>query len=566
MTPSGSNQQKARILKILSLAVLFLAFLNIIFLCLFPVQSGDVWWNMASGRWMVETGELLNRDVFTWSIYEKPWLNRTAVFQIMIYGVYSIAGYSGLVALRVIIILAVFMLIAFLIIKWKKRYEDTKISLPLTALIFVSGMFLLQARLYVRPELFSLLCFTGSVFLWEAARGKKGYSSFLPILILQILWTNLHGAFPLGYMIAFSYLLERMFTGKKRNYYELLFFPLLLITSLINPYGSNLVTGIFNLMSHSEYREFLHEWMPSFSSVVIFSLRWYMVFLFAAGLISSLFNIENFRLSHFIILIITFTASLLSVRHTAFFALAATITLSWNFIFIMNWCDDTVLNSKRTPVFSIILFIILALMNVFITNGMLMKMININRPFGFGVHWSRYPGLSAEFLKDNVPGGNLFHGYNSGGFLEWMLHPEFKTCIDGRYEPFPPDFINRHYRIITSQEEPDSFLVDYPVNIALIDYNERQLLWWFRMHPEWGLCFIGMRSAVFLKRIPRYRTVLDQFELPPLKKMDASHKKRMMPPSPEKAGELFPFADYDVIKRSHERMLKDLNLVDRSVP
>ena len=117
-------------------------------------------------------------------------------------------------------------------------------------------------------------------------------------------------------------------------------------------------------------------------------------------------------------------------------------------------------------------------------------------------------------MKSEKMSGNLFNGYDCGGYLIWRLSPDsavaaenalaksaVRPCIDSRAEPFPPAFVERHYRIITGDEPPDAFLKEFNITIAMIDLEDRDLLSHFYKMADWKISFMGHKSAIFTKII-----------------------------------------------------------------
>jgi hypothetical protein len=49
--------------------------LVVIAFCIRKVASLDVWWHLASGRWIVENGAIPKVDVFSFAIEGSPWID-----------------------------------------------------------------------------------------------------------------------------------------------------------------------------------------------------------------------------------------------------------------------------------------------------------------------------------------------------------------------------------------------------------------------------------------------------------------------------------------------------------
>ncbi len=78
----------------LLVAILFIA----IFAMAARVQvDTDTWWHLASGRWMIEHGQVLKHDPFSHTMLDKLRIQHGWLVQILLYGLYAALGHSGLV-------------------------------------------------------------------------------------------------------------------------------------------------------------------------------------------------------------------------------------------------------------------------------------------------------------------------------------------------------------------------------------------------------------------------------------------------------------------------------------
>jgi len=203
-------------------------------------------------------------------------------------------------------------------------------------------------------------------------------------------------------------------------------------------------------------------------------------------------------------------------------------------------------------------FILIALMSMSITAGTFFsRVFGVARPFGFGIQTQLYPVLAARFMRESGLRGNLFHNYDSGGYLIWHLHPNVKTCIDGRAEPFPIGMIKEHWRIFSADSDPHGFMEKYGMDLALIDFDDRGLLKYFKGRPQWALCHIGERTALFVKRTDAQASFIEQYEIPPPEKSGAA-KARLVFPPPGETAKIFPYTSSEILAARRGAMLEEL--------
>src|SRR2546426_308889 len=74
-----------------------------------PLQhANDIWWHLASGRYMVQHGLLPRTDVFSFTANGRPWINHEWLFQIAAFLSFQIAGLKGVLLLKVFLIVGAF--------------------------------------------------------------------------------------------------------------------------------------------------------------------------------------------------------------------------------------------------------------------------------------------------------------------------------------------------------------------------------------------------------------------------------------------------------------------------
>ena len=478
--------------KLIGVFLLAAAAMNILFLTWFPIEDNDIWWLLAAGREMVQSGGILKSDVWSCTINGQSWLNKYIPFEILVYMLYAKGGANALIALRSFFALLSAAAMFGIAALWGRRENSPALNIPLAASLLTLTGLLAAPRMFVRPELCSLVCFAIAVCLWENQRGKNLAASFvIAIVFLQIIWTNLHSAFILGYIVAGAYILE----SSPRRLWIL---PLLILSSLANPFGFRMLAGVLDVMRTPFFHNHLWEWLPLFHRSAPEPLRWLIIGTGALTLAGFALNRRRLRPAHILLFIFFFWMVFKARRHGGFFALSAAAANLWNYGFIIERLKSKLPN-LAARYSSLAVFILLVLFSGMIPNGALFRAFGAQRPFGFGINRARQPWDSAAYMKSANLRGNLFNGYDCGGFLIWMLAPDIRPCIDSRAEPFPPALIERHYRIIVGEESPDPFIEEFDISLALIDNDDLSLLAHFNRKSGWRLIFSGYKAALFQK-------------------------------------------------------------------
>jgi hypothetical protein len=155
---------------------------------LMPRGNGDLYVALAGGRDVV-AGRLGQPDDWSFHTEGRVWLNQNWGAHLIVYGVHVLAGDTGLVLLKLLLILGV---AAGLVFVSREVGADRAVACLTAAFV------LLAANGYVdlRPNLFTLLF--APWLLWLLLRSRRSPHRIWPAVALLALWANVHGGFTFG--------------------------------------------------------------------------------------------------------------------------------------------------------------------------------------------------------------------------------------------------------------------------------------------------------------------------------------------------------------------------------
>jgi len=166
------------------------------------VWDSDVPWHLACGEWMIRNGQIMGHDYFSIDP-QAVWVNVHWLFQVIVAALHSVAGDAGLSWLKALVCaggLGAFGLAL-------RRH------VPAGWLIF-AGMLMLyvfQARVRVRPELFTLALLIVTIALADSVRRGASPSRLWWMVPIMLFWVNMHGLFFLGLAIFWGFILGGAF-------------------------------------------------------------------------------------------------------------------------------------------------------------------------------------------------------------------------------------------------------------------------------------------------------------------------------------------------------------------
>lgn len=169
-----------------------------------PASDPDMWWHLASGRWMVDHRDALRVDIFTSTVTGSPYALGETWGEVVLYLAYAAGSWTGLAVLRA----ALVALMAFAVARIALRGAPPAIAIPLAAVAIV-----LSKPIWTdRPQLFSLAFFPLLLDLLLASRvGSR--RALVAAVALVFVWSGLHASYALGlallWIFAVAALIER---------------------------------------------------------------------------------------------------------------------------------------------------------------------------------------------------------------------------------------------------------------------------------------------------------------------------------------------------------------------
>jgi len=506
------------------------------------VSDADLGWQLATGRWIIQHKAIPSTDILSYTAHGQEWIY-PAASQVILYCSYLLGGYSLLSWLSA---LACVGTVALLL-----RGHPISMFLALIAVPLVA------ARTPPRAEMFTEVLFAAFlVTLWNYHRSGRGPLWLLPLLMG--LWVNLHLGFTAGLAMCIAYVfmeLEDVFPADSRaNALTRLrrASPWLLATvlaTLINPWGPRIYLALTRqnaiLRIHSKW---IAEWMsiPVASSTLLRALSWRdpesaIWWLLAAALLAMIVAAYQRRMVPALILGASVFLVLRSNRFAGPFVPVAVVIGgsilgdALHTIWTGRACERIRMKGKFLQVCTFACAVILvgfAGVRVLdlMSNRYYLRTAQASS-FGSGESWW-YPEESVSFIERERPTGNIFNGYDFGGFLVWQLSPAYPDFIDGRAVPFGGKLFFRSIELLQTpldsgkwQREAD--LRNINTVVLSLDHSGGGLpisIDGFCRSQQWQPVHIDTRAAVFVRRRPETADLLNrnrvdcatiQFDAPP---------------------------------------------------
>lgn len=150
----------------------------------FEITNTSIGWHLASGRWMIEHGRVLDHDVFSFTAAGAEWIDHEWLFQLLVAVFFDIGGAPALVALRMAVIAALALLLL-------RIGVTSGLDPPAALVLSVLCVLAARPRFFLRPELATLLLLP--LAMWLFARRDRMRWWPLPLAAVIAVGANLHG-------------------------------------------------------------------------------------------------------------------------------------------------------------------------------------------------------------------------------------------------------------------------------------------------------------------------------------------------------------------------------------
>lgn len=490
------------------------------------IADPDFWWHLKTGEWIWGHKAIPHVDPFSYTFKGAEWINYEWLFHAVIYPIYKLGGFGGLIIFVIICVLLIFLILFFAC----REVDGGKRWLSITILFL--ALLVAWGRFSVRPQMISFILLALYLYLLILHREQRITNRQLILFLIpaHIVWVNVHGSFLLGIFLAGAYALGRFIplalsnhrdlkpVFQDRRFQGLLFLCLLLcLVSLANPYTYRIFL-IPVKTAGSETLKGIAEWVPldiRFLGLFVSEFTMWFRVLFLIGAISFLIWRNNLKRVEDVVIFVVFSyMAFKHIRFSADFAIVAAPIIVNN-LTQLRW---------RLHGWSWLRLLPLLVMVVFSVNEM-RNLIRMDR-LGFGV-WRNYPETTVNFLKEHDIKGKIFNTYGHGGYLIWHLWPDIPVFIDGRTPTiYDQDFFWLYSLAEEKKEVWEKVAEHYGVEIVLVQDNREvgyaSLFYWLDEDADWRLVAFDDIANLYMKKGGKFDGLIEQYGFHYLRAADVS--------------------------------------------
>lgn len=475
----------------------------------YPIFDFDFYWHLANGREMVNSAQIISKEVFSYTHPGEHFANHEWLSQVLLYLVWHAFGSHGLLTMKLII---VGMITWLLFLTLRNEEQSPAIAALLTVLVVLAGL----NRYHVRPELFTLLNMALLGFiLYGFCRQKVSRAVLWAIPLIMVVWDWLHGAvYGFAFLAMFvvgenlKHRVQRLQPQSTLSHADLktlnLCFAITLLAMLVNPFGLR-TYGMFvgYVTGESNLNTVITEYTPiswEYSRVFILMFAWFVLL--------ALRNWKRVDITQLLVAMVFALATLRFSRMEAAAAIVMAPAIAGLLKLSMQASSRNFERKFHTATLMIggVLVLWYGYAIKFIPDAPepdsdQYHYVNIyDLSFGYRKDDSIYPVGAVNFIRDHKLTGHLYNSGNFGGYLSYQITPERKIFQYNMGTFGNPLYYVRH---------PDA-LAKWDINYAIVGTNMEMNLF---PEKEWATVYCDAASVLLIRRTPRNAALIDQYEV-----------------------------------------------------
>lgn len=393
------------------------------------VEDNDTFWQLQSGRYMVESGKLIYQDTFTLDAAAPRW-EHCWLHDLILYETYQLGGFDGIALLRGLVVATAAV---FLFLAARVRGAGLVSTLLVLPLLFAKTHMFWRAR----PQLWTILAFCLFLLILEGCRNQRCGRYWLWTLpLITLFWANLHAGVILVAPLMAAYGVGLWLNGYRRRFglqevpsaidRSLLWVcGLIGLALLATPYFDHTYRALAGIMEArtSPMTVGNDDWRPN-----NFAGNSFYYYVAVASLTIMATSFRRICFVDALLLGGLFYSGVYYERNSLFFLFACIVVVPRYLEELVAWIAS--LHKTVAVVYRAV-----AITATFVLAAMIFD--GLHERYGFfarGIKAHMFPVKAAEFVRQEQLPPNLFNSYVAGGYLMWSLYPQYQVFWDPRQD------------------------------------------------------------------------------------------------------------------------------------
>jgi hypothetical protein len=425
-------------------------------------NDGDVSWHVAAGQWILDHRALPHADPFSLTAGGRPWVPLEWLPEVIFALAFRAAGHAGLAA---VVAAALMALHGAVFLHLRTRASPVAIAAALLLMDVALATFTLaRPHVLVWPLLAA----------WTALMARASETGRPPAVwtaLLLVLWTNLHGSFPLAAIVAAPLAFDALVKAKWTSLKPWLIFAAASFAALcLNANGLHGLLHPFRIAQLTTLHLIL-EWQPSTPAA---TPLFYAVLL--AGLAALLWRGARLPLGRLALLLVLLLMAFSQVRHQSWFVIVAAVLV------------PPLLGGQAEPARRLMPLALLALPLLLLRAALPITPIEN----------SANPGDLIAAIPPELKGKPVFNGYSMGGPL---ILAGVKPYIDGRQDLYGDAFFVDYNAIADGDMARFNRAVErYGIRWTILPNGNAELIRGLDRSGEWRRVYADKVGVIHVRR------------------------------------------------------------------
>jgi hypothetical protein len=460
------------------LSLTLLPLLSIAFLL--PLSPQDYWWYLRLGQDILRTGVVPSVDIYSFTRAGEPFFYQAWLAAILFFKTYQTGGISLTFFLRGLVIAVTYALLWFLA-------REAGAGPRLASLVTILAALVGSSNWSFRPQLLTYPLFMLTLtLLIRWSQGRQRGLWLLPVL--SVLWVNLHGSYPLLFVLGGLALVFGQ--GEKKRLGIIV--GIGLVALLINPHGFRAFWYVPNMLTAAS-NQLSIEWAPMVNRG--WQANLFFAWLLAFAPLTALAARKKLALLDWIYFLTFGWLALSGLRYVIWFSFilavqTAALLAGWNASLF-----DRPIQIERRPANLLASMLLLVLPLVALPGVRELWWQQAPRPYH-----STNPVAAAEWLSEHPElEGPLLSDFSYSSYLIFAL-PSRPVWIGTRFELYPAGQWKKYTDIMSASPHWQDLLDGEGINLIMLSTTgEPALITALQETAHWCQGYLDEDAVVFYR-------------------------------------------------------------------
>ena len=456
--------------------------------------GSDLWWHLASGRWIWQSRTLRFQDPWSFTFLGKPWQSHEWLSDVIFYAWSQVAGMESLVWWKWTVLVAAFLTLFAVL----RRISGSPVAAFIASVLAMA----VGAPFFdIRPQLYSVL---GFALLLRLALLRSRWRWLLPIGFF--LWVNLHGGFFFGLLTLTTIFAVARLAGEfTKN--DLPLWLGCLAACLANPAGPDaFVFPLHYALNPSSPYLRVGEWRPPWESSGIRAVLYFpAVGLFVCSVVATFVaglhrKAPRLTFTSLAIAFLALAMSLKSRRFIPLFAMAQSLVLAPVLALVLSrTVQRLAARSARLPHLLPWHFVLPAAAMVLGASWLWPYPLS-SRAFLYLTSQDNFPVEALNVADTNQWTGKVFAFYEWGGYVDLRTSGRLQVYIDGRADTVFDDQVYRRYtKVLSLARGWEKIVDDSGADFFLWPKHHKEQIEALRASGQWETLYGDHVAALLIR-------------------------------------------------------------------